>query len=163
MVTDRLGLNKSHRRFLVLMFPAVSFDVLNDLNWWAVIVSAVAIFALGSLWFLPKVFGDAWMRSIGWTPSNEDGGNPVMYLLALVSGFVIALAVAMVASATGSDTFGEGAVVAIVLGIGITAAMIFITSVFSPTFPKPWTWFAVMGSYFFVSVAIAAIITALWT
>lgn len=141
----------------------MSFDVLGDVNWLAVIVSALAIFALGSLWFMPKVFGNAWMRSIDWTPDPDEKGNPVMYALALVSGFVIALAVAMVAEATGTDSLGEGIVLAIVLGIGIAAAVIFITSVFSPKTPKPWTWFAIMGAYYFVGIVITSIIVSVWT
>lgn len=141
----------------------MSFDVLGDVNWLAVIVSGLAIFALGSVWFMPKGFGNAWMRSIDWTPGEDEKGDPVKFALALVSGFVISLAVAMVAEATGTDSLGEGAVLAIVLGVGIAAAIMFITSVFSPKTPRPWTWFVIMGGYYFVSIAIAAIVVSVWT
>lgn len=35
----------------------MSFDVLGDLNWLAVVVAAIAYFALGALWYAPPVFG----------------------------------------------------------------------------------------------------------
>ena len=37
----------------------MSFDALGDLNWLAVIVAAIAYFALGAIWFAPPVFGKA--------------------------------------------------------------------------------------------------------
>jgi hypothetical protein len=40
----------------------MSFDVLGDLNWLAVIVATVAYFALGAIWYAPAVFGNLWMR-----------------------------------------------------------------------------------------------------
>lgn len=35
----------------------MSFDVLGDVNWLAVIVAAAAYFALGGLWYGQPVFG----------------------------------------------------------------------------------------------------------
>jgi hypothetical protein len=43
----------------------MTFDVLGDLNWLAVIVATLAFFALGAAWYAPKVFGDVWMRAGG--------------------------------------------------------------------------------------------------
>jgi hypothetical protein len=40
-------------------------DVLSDLNWLAVIVAAIAYFAIGALWYAPPVFGRIWMTAGG--------------------------------------------------------------------------------------------------
>ena len=47
-------------------------SVLTNVNWTAVIVGAVAAFALGSLWYSPKMFGAIWMKGIGITEPNKD-------------------------------------------------------------------------------------------
>jgi hypothetical protein len=44
----------------------VSFDALGDLNWPAVIVAALAYFAIGAVWYAPPVFGKAWMAAEAW-------------------------------------------------------------------------------------------------
>jgi hypothetical protein len=43
----------------------VSFDTLGDLNWLAVLVSAVAYYALGAIWYARPALGSIWMDSIG--------------------------------------------------------------------------------------------------
>jgi hypothetical protein len=40
-------------------------NVLSDLDYIAVFVAAVAAFALGSVWFMPAVFGKTWMKLVG--------------------------------------------------------------------------------------------------
>ena len=40
-----------------------------DVNWLAVLAASVVGFAIGGLWYGP-VFGDAWMRSLGWDPEE---------------------------------------------------------------------------------------------
>ncbi len=40
-----------------------------DINWIAVLVAAAIAFVLGALWYGP-LFGDAWMRSMGWDPAE---------------------------------------------------------------------------------------------
>lgn len=141
----------------------MDFEVLSDLNWLAVIVAAVAFFALGGAWFVPKMFGDVWTKAIGWQPSEEDGGNAAIYALPFIGGFVMSIATAMLAEATGSDTFGEGVVLGLVLAIGFAAAIIFITAVFSPKTPKPWTWFGIMAGYYGLGLLIVSVIVSAWT
>ncbi len=53
----------------------MSFDVLSDLNWLAVIVAALAYFAIGALWYAPPVFGKAWMAA-GGMEMPEAGARP---------------------------------------------------------------------------------------
>ena len=37
------------------------------INYWAVLVAAVAYMILGAIWYSPILFGSAWMRLIGKT------------------------------------------------------------------------------------------------
>lgn len=141
----------------------MDFDVLSDLNWLAVIVAAVAFFILGGAWFIPKVFGDIWTKAIGWEPADEDRGSSAIYILPLLGGLVMSIAIGLLAKSTGSDTFGEGLVLGLVVAIGVAAAIVFITAVFSPKTPKPWTWFAVMAGYYGLGTIIIAVVLSTWT
>ena len=87
----------------------MSFDVLGQLNWLAVIVGTVIYFAIGAVWFTPVAFGRPWQRAIGWDPSRETPGmNPITYALPAILYLVASIATAMLAAAVGSDSFGSG-------------------------------------------------------
>jgi hypothetical protein len=47
----------------------MTFDVLGELNWLAVLIGAAIYFVLGALWYSPMLFARPWQRSIGWDPS----------------------------------------------------------------------------------------------
>lgn len=141
----------------------MSFDVLDDLNWLAVIVAAFVWFALGAVWYLPKTFGAAWMRSIGWEPSPDDP-NPgaSMYLAPLLAYLVGSVALGLLTKATGTDTIGEGIVLGLVVAVGLVGTILFVTAVFDPKKPHSMLWFAITWAYHLVGVMLAAVILAAW-
>jgi hypothetical protein len=141
----------------------MSFSVLGELNWLAVIVAAIAYFALGALWFMPRTFGDAWARALGWEPTEEDQPNPLVYFGPLVTSLIASIALAMFATASGSDSFGEGIVLGLVAGVGIAAAVLAVGAYFDPKSRKPWIVFAIHGGYHVVGILIAAVIVSVWT
>ncbi len=140
----------------------VSFDRLSDVNWVAVLVAAVAYFAVGGIWFSRPVFGKAWERAVGWEMPEGQQPGPELYVGPLVACLVQAITLALLTVATGTDTVGEGVVLGLVAGIGIAAAAIFVTGVFDPKKPRPMAWFAVTGGYHVVGLVVAAIILAGW-
>jgi hypothetical protein len=138
----------------------MTFDVLGDLNWLAVIVATLAFFALGAVWYAPKVFGDVWMRAGGIQVPEQP--QAAFYVVPLITCFIGTLAVAMLAAATGTDTVGEGIVLGLVTGVGIAFTALFVTGFFDPQKPQATLWVAVVGGYQIVGLLIAAIILALW-
>jgi hypothetical protein len=140
----------------------MGFGVLADLNWLAVAVAALAYFGLGGLWFLPRVFGDIWTRSMGWDAAGDAQPGPAVYIGPLLTCLVATIAVAMLAEATGAETFGDGVVLGLVTGVGIAGAVLFVTGYFDPHKPKPMVWFGVTGAYHLVGLLIAAVIVSVW-
>ncbi len=139
----------------------MTFDVLGDLNWLAVIVAAIAYFLIGGVWFTPFMFGRPWQRSIGWEPTDDRPG-PAIYLAPLLACLVAAIALAMLANATGTDTFGEGIVLGLVTGIGLVGTVLGVTAVFEPTKPQAGVWFVISAAYHVVGFLIASAILAVW-
>jgi hypothetical protein len=140
----------------------VTFD-LGQLNWLAVVVGALVYFALGALWYSPMLFSRAWQRSIGWDETRTPPQRSAMtYVAPLVAYLVMAIAVGLLAAATGTDELVEGVVLGLVLGVGLSLAHTFVDASFSPEKPRPWTWFAINGTYHALGLVILAVIIALW-
>jgi hypothetical protein len=115
----------------------MSFDILSDLNWLAVIAATVAYFAVGGIWFTPLMFGNAWMRASGIEmPAEGQGPGPAIYLSPLVSNLIATVATAMLAEATASDTFGEGIVLGLTVGFGYAVTLSLLGATFDTLKPS---------------------------
>lgn len=136
---------------------------LGSLNWLAVIVAAIAYFALGALWYSPVLFAKPWQRSIGWDESRgQPQASAMTYVVPLVAYIVMAIAVGLLAAATGTDEIGEGIVLGLVLAVGLSLAHTFVDASFSPEKPEPWTWFAINGTYHALGLVVMSVIIAIW-
>jgi hypothetical protein len=140
----------------------MSFD-LSTINWLAVIVGGIIYFALGALWFSNVLFARPWQRSIGWDPAQQPPAmNPAFYIVPLITYLVIATAIAMLASATGSDTFGEGIVLGLLIGVGLSAMHTLGDAVFDPNKPQRYTWFGITASYHLLGILIVSVLVSIW-
>lgn len=141
----------------------MTFDLLGQLNWLAVIAGAVIYFAIGALWYSPVLFGKAWQRSIGWdaerTPPQM---SPATYVVPLVAFVVMAIATGLIARAIGSQGLGDGLMLGIVIGVGYAAAHTLVDATFDPLKPAPWTWFAINASYHALGLIIVAVLVSVW-
>lgn len=52
-------------------------QILSGVNWLAVVVSTVAAFMLGGLWYSKVLFGTAWMQEVGLTEDAVNNNNMV--------------------------------------------------------------------------------------
>ncbi|HET6744893.1 MAG TPA: DUF1761 domain-containing protein [Candidatus Limnocylindria bacterium] len=140
----------------------MSFD-LSTINWLAVIVGTVIYFALGALWYSPVLFAKPWQRSIGWDEAKTPPEmNPTSYAVPFVAYLGMAIATALLAAATGSDTFGEGIVLGLVVGVGFATMHSVVDATFDPNRPQPWTWFAITASYNLIGLMIVAVLVSIW-
>jgi hypothetical protein len=140
----------------------MSVDVLGDLNWLAVLVAAIAYFALGGIWYSPAVFGKLWMRSAG-IEAPEQTQAAEFYVIPFLTCLLASIAAGMLAAATGSDTASEGIVLGLVTGLGIAFSALFVTGFFDPQKPQAMVWVAVVSGYHVVGLMIAGVILSVWT
>jgi hypothetical protein len=139
----------------------MSFDVLGDLNWLAVIVATLAYFLLGAVWYAQAVFGKAWQRASGVTVDPNQRPGAVFYILPLITCFLAVLATAMIAATTGSSTVGDAIVLGLVVGVGFAVSLTLLASAFG-NYPEPSTNFAISASYHLVGLVGASLIVTLW-
>jgi hypothetical protein len=138
----------------------MSFDVLSDVNWLAILVGAVVWFLLGALWYGP-LFGKAWIAATGIDPRAEGRPGAGIYVFPLVAYIVATIALAMLAVATGSSTLGHGIILGLVVGIGFAVTLYAVESVFGRR-PKAGTWFGITAAYQLIGILIAAVIVTVW-
>lgn len=141
----------------------MTFDVLSDVNWLAVLVAALAYFAIGAAWYSPPLFGKAWAEAGGLpTPDPGSRPSPAIYVTPLIGSLLSSVALAMLAKATGSDTLQRGIVLGLVAAVGFAVSITFVIAQFESEKPRPMVWGAITGGYHAVGILVAAIIVASW-
>ena len=80
-----------------------------------------------------------------------------------ISGYIVAgIATAMLAVATATNSFGEGVVLGLVLGVGIATVLAFVTAVFDPMKVSKMVWFGVTAGYHALGLLVASVIVSVW-
>ena len=120
-----------------------------DVNWVIVLVSAVAGFVVGSIWYAPSVFGDGWRKGMG-APVVRRGLAPLLaeqMVACILLSWVIVLA--------------AGVSTAFAILVGIAAAV----TVKSGGLFNGKTMFAVMveGGYVLAQTAVTLIVVSLFS
>jgi hypothetical protein len=93
---------------------------LGSINGWAVLLAAVAAYAIGAVWYAPPVFGRRWLAALG--KSKNQLGDPVKPMVVQIFlVLVIAAVLAMVVVRFGAVTWIEGAAIGFVLSVGLVA------------------------------------------
>jgi hypothetical protein len=140
----------------------MQLSLLGDVDWLGVVVAALAYFALGAAWYARPVFGDVWTRAGDLEMPEGERPPAAIFLTPLVGSLLAAIALGMIAEATGTDTIGEGIVLGLVTGIGFAVGVSFVTAQFESNKPNAMVWGAVNGGYHLVGNLIAAVIIALF-
>jgi hypothetical protein len=99
----------------------------GQVNWWAVIVSTLAILFLGGLWY-QALFGKAWIAFMGFTDAQMAEMKakmkpPTFFGTMIVCYFVLSVAFALIIHAIGIHSAAAGATLGAVIGIGFAATI----------------------------------------
>jgi hypothetical protein len=132
-----------------------------QVNYWAVLVSGVAIFMLGGLWYSPLLFAKPWVRLMNKTEAElkAGAGGALPFILAFLCGLATSLAMAVILNHFKPLTPMRSVHVALVCWIGFTGATSFGSAVFSGT---PRALWLINSAYNLVSFIVAAVILTLW-
>lgn len=142
-----------------MQFPAI--------NYLAVLVAAIVIFALGGLWYSPALFAKRWIALQNKTEeqmkAEAAGANmPVMYASAFICAFIQSWVMAMVIghmSQVADMGVAHAAIFSTLLWLGFAGTTSYATALFSG---KPRQLWAIDSLYNLVSFVLAGIILAVW-
>ena len=133
-----------------------------DVNWIAILVAAIAAFALGALWYSRTRFGRQWMAAHGHTPEKLAAMQSSMgktYAFSFITYLIMAMVIALLMGLTGGNSVGQGIVIAVLawLGFGFTIGL--NSNLFSG---KPSSAFMIDAGYQFVHVIVMGAIIGAW-
>ena len=131
-----------------------------EINYLAVLVSGLAGWILGALWYSPFLFGKIWMAEMGMTEEGMKGKDPKIAMLfglitALVTGYVFANLLNMM----NAQVLGDGLVLAVWVWLGFTATVNLGAILWEGRSVK---LFMVNTSYHLVSLLIMGAILVSW-
>ncbi len=131
----------------------------SDLNYLAIVVSAVTYFGLGSVWFGP-LFGEQWLKLVELTVTEEDKKNALfMFSKTFVLNFFITLSTALILRWTQSETIFDALRVSAVLGLGFVIAPFLGNYMYAK---RSMTLFSIESFYHVVCIIIVSIILTMW-
>jgi hypothetical protein len=129
----------------------------TEVNWLAVLAGTVVNMAAGFLWYGP-LFGAQWMRMIGKTAAEIEADNR-MYVISAVSALVSAYILAVIVGASGVTGLLSGALIGVVVWVGIGATGTLVYTTFEG--PPRSVWF-LHATYQLVVYAIMGALFVVW-
>ena len=133
-----------------------------DINILAVLVAAVATFALGALWYSPLGFAKQWVAAHGYTPEQlaaMQKGAGRAYGVTFVCWLVMALALGILTHRIGVHSVPGGLKLGVLCWAGFSASVGLSAHVFSGRRPAA---FVIDAGYQLVSLLVMGVILALW-
>jgi hypothetical protein len=129
-------------------------------NYGAILVSAVAYWMLGALWY-GVLFGQRWMALEGITMEQAKSMNPVLpYVITLVLNLLIAFVLSQLCLWRNATTAARGAAVGVLLWIGIVGPIVFTTYMYEM---RSKELFAINEVYPLVGLCLMGVILGAWT
>jgi hypothetical protein len=157
-------LHLSKRLFILLLYHQNKFNMgslFDYINWFAVLVGAVAYFALGALWY-SLLFKNKWIayNKIDMNDTNAKKGVAATMFGSFVLMFVQSLAIAILASRMDlSDYWMSGVKLGALTGVCFCACSIGINYLYEK---KPIGLWLINGGYAIAGNIIAAVIICMW-
>lgn len=138
----------------------MDFAYLSDLNYLAILVSAVAYWIIGALWYSPVLFGKIWGNIV--QPSDEAKkkmGRSM--ILSFIGFFIICFIMAVVLNRLGeySDELTFSIKLALAAAIGFMAIPMWINQMYQNS---SFNLLIIDAGYHLVGFVVAAIILTSW-
>ncbi len=134
--------------------------ILSQLNYLAVAVSAVAYFALGAIYFNPKVLGTIWMEGHKLSPPTEEDkkGMGKMMATTFVYCFIACVALGSLVTIIHPMTWLLGAKIGLLAGVftSISIAMSYMYT------KKSFQLIMIDSAYHVIGLIIASLIQTAW-
>ena len=132
-------------------------------NYWAVLVAAIASMVVGMLWYSPKVFGSMWMELMGFTMKDmekaKQKGMGMMYFTAFIGAFVTSYVLDLFIKYLQASTIADGLQVGFWLWLGFIATVGLGSVLWEGKHPKVYL---INMAHQLVSILIMNLILTAW-
>lgn len=139
------------------MIPSV------DVNYLAVLVSAITSMIIGMLWYSPLLFGNMWMKLMKINPkdiekSKMKGMNSI-YLTAFISALLMSYVLSLTIKYVGAVTVLEGLQIGFLFWLGFVATVMLGSILWGG---KPLQLYLINVFHYLVSILIMSFILVSW-
>jgi len=129
-----------------------------QINWLSVLVSALAAFAIGGLWYSPVLFGKTWQVLVKLTDEDIKDSNMVLifgttFVLNVIAAIVLDMFIGPEA------TLGHGLAAALLVSVVWIASSIAISYLYTR---KTFKLFLIDAGYYVTFYAVMGIILGAW-
>ena len=133
-----------------------------DINWLATVLTGIAAFMLGSLWYSSRLFGKPWMRAMGLTLNDiKDSEKPMgpALLASLASSLLMCLVMAILLKSLGTNDWQYGVGLGALVYVGFNGASFFRLIFWED---RPITLILISGGYDLCCFMLAGGLLVLW-
>ena len=131
-----------------------------DLNWWAILLSALVYFIIGMTWYSPLLFGNIWMKLSGIKMDKNKKPNMTKpIIVAILSNLVLVFVLSNLNSLLGYASFMEGAWLGFFVWLGFVAPIAIEKILWEG---KPVKLYLINVIYHLVGLLIAGGILSAW-
>ena len=136
-------------------------SIFSNINWLAVLVSGLAYFALGAMWYSKALFAGSWIKLSGVNVNdpNAKKGMAQTMLTSLLLMIICSLGLALILNKMGANNWMTGAKVGLIAGACFSATGISISYLYEK---KSFGLQLINGAYNTLGCIIAGIILSLW-
>jgi hypothetical protein len=129
------------------------------INWWAVIVAAIAMFVIGAVWYSPPLFAKRWRDLLGMSEEQMRAGLVGGMVAGIIGNLVMAYVLARFIGYYGEHSFGSGILIGFMAWIGFVAAVT-IGQVFYER--RPFSLWLINNAYLLIGLLVMGAIIGLW-
>jgi len=129
------------------------------INYFAVLLAAVAGMAVGFIWYSKPLFGKPWARLMGFTDESLKAAQKelgklygISFIFALLTAYILAHVVELSAAFYGTSAFTAGITSAFFMWLGFVMPVQFTAEMFGG---KKWKLFAINTGYQLASLLAA--------
>jgi hypothetical protein len=134
-----------------------------DINYWAVLVAAIAANVIGMLWYSPALFGKPWLKLLGMTEEKmaqaKAGGMGKKYAVNFIASLVMAYILDYFLQVWGAVGVSGAFQVTLWLWLGFIATVMLGTILWEG---KTVKLYAINVFYYLVSIFVMSLILVFW-
>ena len=138
----------------------VNIYTTQAVNYWAVLVAAVAYFVLGALWYSPGLFGKTWRNGVGKTDEQVKADfTPVSLVWTFIMSLLAAYGIARILSWMHAASMAQGLQVGLVAGISFAMATVWMHDAMER---RPRSLTVVNSLYSIIGFVVMGLILGAW-
>jgi hypothetical protein len=129
-------------------------------NWWGVVLAALAAMVIGVIWYSPYLFGKQWSKAMGVSEKEMNNGRakamPVLILGSLVTAYALSLLTIYLQNYTEDGFVKSGFEAGLLAAVGFAGTALMVHGIFDPRSRK--TMYINLGNRLITLVVMGLVI-----